>query len=144
MIAIRRSPLRWTASLGLLVATGACDPRQVTLDPALAAYDGIYRGTETPDQLGGACAGGGGGLKFTVSEGQITQETHRKSRRLTGTVGADGTVAMQNGNGNRRLSGSIQDGVFDATEINGNTSPNDPFASAAPPCTSTLRAVRSS
>ncbi|TLU72621.1 hypothetical protein [Lichenicoccus roseus] len=141
---IPRRHRRWPASLALLIATAACDPRQVTLDPTLAQYDGIYRGSETPEALGGACAGvSGGTLKFTITEGQITLQTHRKSRRLGGTVGADGSVTMQNGDGSRHLTGSIQDGVLTGTEINGNTTRNDPYASAAPPCSSILRAVRS-
>ncbi len=131
-------------ALGLLFATAACDPREITVNPALTQFDGIYRGSVTGDEVAGACGGTGSIIKFEVEDGQIAVQTHRHSGRLLGTVGADGQVYMRNADGSRQLSGAIQDGVLSATETASTTTNQNPFASAAPPCTSTIRAPRMS
>ncbi|WP_428375136.1 hypothetical protein [Lichenicoccus sp.] len=129
-------------ALALLLLAAACDPREITVNPALAQFDGLYRGSETSDQVASACGTTGSIIKFEVSDGQVAVQTHRHSGRLLGTVGADGQLVMQNADGSRQLSGAIQDGVLTAVETSSSTSNQDPYASAAPPCTSTIRATR--
>ena len=130
------------SALGLLFAVAACDPREIILRPELAHFDGTYRGTTTSDQAAGACGNVGGSIKLEVSGGQIAVQTHRHSGRLLGTVGPDGEVFMQNADASRVLTGSIQDGVLSAVETTNSTGNQNPYASAAPPCSSTIRATR--
>nr|WP_321986713.1 hypothetical protein [uncultured Lichenicoccus sp.] len=139
---VRNNGYAWRWPALVLLLASACDPREITIDPALAQFDGLYRGTVTNDQTGGACSGAGGIIKFEVTGGQISVQTHHHANRLAGTVDADGAVYMQTGDGSRQISGSIQNGVLSALETSSSTSNQNPFASATPPCSSTVKATR--
>lgn len=130
---LRASRLKTTAALLCLSLSAACttprspppgappsSPSSASASPsrpvvALAIFDGVYRGTRTPD-VGSSQCGFQSAVSYEVSGSHVWLRTHKKRRFIDGSVDPRGQFLMTDESGAHRIAGTIVGGHLTGTE----------------------------
>ena len=148
----RRTVTTRLAGLTIMMTTAACaappippvvSGTTVGTFPA-EGFDGTYRGESLPDQIVDGC--GEAPRDITIKVKGDRAWVHHGHPPLSGTIDPTGVVSMQNDDGTRSLSGSIQSGMLTATE----TTSSAPgklqgfYVNSDSTCTFAIQAIRGS
>ena len=135
----------WLAAAAGVTAlsVGGCAAPAAKLGPVDGRFDGTYVGTRVQDP---ACGTDSQGIRFEVQGRQIAVRSRRRTRRLDGSVDANGNFSMSDPNAQRQVVGTLADGRLEASETvagsGGHWHFSEPDNAMAQPCVWRFSATR--
>jgi hypothetical protein len=132
----------------LLGCAGSGGPSTALAPDRSGRFEGWYQGRQFPSSASAsACRSRAREIWFKVEDGTIEMRNnrHRRNRRklaMLGTVAADGSVAMRQGDGGRSVVGRIQNDRLTAATVQDAQDLQAVQSGGKPPCSYRYEATR--